>query len=320
LAFRKDTLLDLVEKLLKRGQSADRVLCCSLSCALCIQIGEHESLQVFSTLKPVLSNLCNDETLPPATRASAATALALTCFIGAEEPQDTVDCLNVLKSMFSKKIPSEVSHHTTFTNAILGWGLLLTVASQMVVSEQVDGVIGVICKLLELGDLNLRIAAGEAVSLVYELARESRGTFGGHVNNLFDLLRDLANESGRHKGKREKRQQKTSFRDFLKAVEHGVTPDTIIKFGKEGIELYSWARYRQYNALKDILSGGMNIHLQSNNLLRQIFDLGLPVSDVTKESKEARYERQLMNQAISKDRSMRRGKRRDNKHSAVGAD
>ena len=82
--------------------------------------------------------------------------------------------------------------------------------------------IGVICKLLELGDLNLRIAAGEAVSLVYELARESRGTFGGHVNNLFDLLRDLANESGRHKGKREKRQQKTSFRDFLKAVEVSV--------------------------------------------------------------------------------------------------
>ena len=75
------------------------------------------------------------------------------------------------------------------------------------------------CKILELGDLNLRIATGETLALVYELAREANVKFQGPVSTLYSLLRDLANESGRHKGKREKKQQKASFRDFLKSVE-----------------------------------------------------------------------------------------------------
>ena len=77
------------------------------------------------------------------------------------------------------------------------------------------------CKLLELGSLNLRIAAGETTALVYEVARQNRVSLQGPINNLYSLLRELANESGRHKGKREKKQQKSSFRDILKSVEVG---------------------------------------------------------------------------------------------------
>lgn len=74
-------------------------------------------------------------------------------------------------------------------------------------------------KLLERADLNLRIAAGETAALVYELGRASRVHFQGPVNVLHTCLRDYANESGRHKGKKEKRLQKASFRDILKTVE-----------------------------------------------------------------------------------------------------
>lgn len=78
--------------------------------------------------------------------------------------------------------------------------------------------IGPICKLLESGSLNLRIAAGETVALVYELAYDNRLTLQGPTNVLLILLQEFANESGRHKGKREKKQQKSSFRDILKSV------------------------------------------------------------------------------------------------------
>ena len=74
-------------------------------------------------------------------------------------------------------------------------------------------------KLLERADLNLRIAAGETAALVYELGRAGRIHFQGPVNVLQTYLRDYANESGRHKGKKEKRLQKASFRDILKTVE-----------------------------------------------------------------------------------------------------
>ena len=71
---------------------------------------------------------------------------------------------------------------------------------------------------MELGSLNLRIAAGETAALVYELAYNNRMSLQGPTNNLLDLLQEFSNESGRHKGKREKKQQKSSFRDILKSV------------------------------------------------------------------------------------------------------
>ena len=59
--FRKETILDFVEKLLKKGQKEDRILSSAICCALCVQLGDGESLSVFTTLKPVLINVVNDE-------------------------------------------------------------------------------------------------------------------------------------------------------------------------------------------------------------------------------------------------------------------
>lgn len=312
---RKETILDIVEKLLKKGQKEDRVLSSNIACALCIQLGEGESLRVFTTLKPILITIINDDTVAPSARGSAALALGLSCFIGAEETEDTAQCLSALKSAFSKKIPSEASHHVSFTHALLAWGLLLTVASESVVQEQMEGCISIICKVLENGDLNLRIAAGETVALMFELSREMDYTLAtGPINNLYSILRDLANESGRHKGKREKRQQKSSFRDILKSVENGQVPDEVIKFGSEFIRMTSWTWLCRYNRFKEALGSGTNIHLASNMLLREIFGLGIPVAKDLKESKTGKYERQWLNQATNKVRHLSRNQKRDHKH------
>lgn len=315
---RKETILDFVEKLLKKGQKEDRVLSSAISCALCIQLGEGESLKVFTTLKPILISMINDESVSPSARASAASALGLSCFIGAEETEDTAECLAALKAVFSKKIPSDPTHHIAFSNALLAWGLLLTVASESVAQEQVEGVLAIICKILERGDLNLRIAAGETVALVFEIAREMDYSLrNGPINNLYAMLRDLANESGRHKGKREKRQQRSSFRDILKSVEDGYSPDETIRFGIEYIKMTSWTWLCRYNAFKEALGSGTNIHLESNMLLREIFGLGIPITRECKESKSGKYERQWQNAVSTKARKQHRNQRRDNKHSAV---
>lgn len=314
---RKETILDFVEKLLKKGQQEDRILSAAISCALCIQLGDGESLKIFDTLKPILISLINDDSVSPSARASAASALGLCCFIGAEEMEDIADCLTALKVIFFKKVPADTSAHITFANSLMAWGLLLTVASQSVVEEQIENCVPVICKLLELGGLNLRIAAGETVALMYELGRQSDVFFSGPVHKLYDLLRELANESGRHKGKREKRQQKSSFRDIWKSVESKIPPDETIKFGMEYIQMTSWTWLRRYNAFKDALGSGTNTHLESNMLLREIFDLGIPVTKEMKQSKASKYEKQLMNAATSKTRTQKRNHRRDNKHSAA---
>lgn len=42
-----------------------------------------------------------------------------------------------LKAAFSKKIPAHTAHHCAFASALLAWGLLLTIAPQSIVEEQV---------------------------------------------------------------------------------------------------------------------------------------------------------------------------------------
>ena len=73
--------------------------------------------------------------------------------------------------------------------------------------------------LLETSDLNVRIAAGESLALMYEMARDFNKDFTGDSNGLCDLLRDLATDGNKHKAKKDLRQQRSSFRDILKTVE-----------------------------------------------------------------------------------------------------
>ena len=73
--------------------------------------------------------------------------------------------------------------------------------------------------LLETSDLNVRIAAGESLALMYEMARDFNRDFIGDSNGLCDLLRDLARDGTKHKAKKDLRQQRSSFRDILKTVE-----------------------------------------------------------------------------------------------------
>ena len=73
--------------------------------------------------------------------------------------------------------------------------------------------------LLETSDLGVRIAAGESLALMYEMARDINKDFIGDSNGLCDLLRDLATDGTKHKAKKDLRQQRSSFRDILKTVE-----------------------------------------------------------------------------------------------------
>ena len=44
-----------------------------------------------------------------------------------------------------------------------------------------------------------------------------------------------------------------------------------MKVSVETLSLDSWARLVQYDAFRDLLGSGMTLHLQNNELLRDIF-------------------------------------------------
>jgi hypothetical protein len=154
-------------------------------------------------------------------------------------------------------------------------------------------------RLLDSADVDLRIGAGEAIAVIYEGARFFDEDFGFAISSLpeegesteqvastavdVDLddlcfkLRQLATDSHKYRAKKDRKQQRSSFRDILRAVEENEAPDIRVKFGRETLDIDSWARKHQYDSFCHLLGSGMNLHLTHNELVREIFGLGAPL-------------------------------------------
>ena len=88
-------------------------------------------------------------------------------------------------------------------------------------------------RLLDSTDVDVRIGAGEAIALIYEGARQYDEDFGfdvssdggeasptlDQVDELCLKLRQLATDSNKYRAKKDRKQQRSSFRDILRAVE-----------------------------------------------------------------------------------------------------
>lgn len=99
-------------------------------------------------------------------------------------------------------------------------------------------------QLLDSTDVDLRIGAGEAIALIYEGARVFDEDFGfdisteeetddhdgiqqmdsasRHTSEMDELctkLRQLATDSHKYRAKKDRKQQRSSFRDILHAIE-----------------------------------------------------------------------------------------------------
>lgn len=153
--------------------------------------------------------------------------------------------------------------------------------------------------MLDSTDVDLRIGAGEAVAVIYEGARffdedfgfaavaEEEGEDGEaaarepvgdvDVDDLCSKLRQLATDSHKYRAKKDRKQQRSSFRDILRAVEENEAPEIQVKFGREVLDIDSWSRKHQYDSFCHALGSGMNLHLTHNELLREIFGLGAPL-------------------------------------------
>jgi hypothetical protein len=74
--------------------------------------------------------------------------------------------------------------------------------------------------LLDSADLEVRIASGECIALFYEILREQDENFEVELHDdLCDKLRLLATDSQRFRAKKDRKQQRSSFREILRTVE-----------------------------------------------------------------------------------------------------
>lgn len=75
-------------------------------------------------------------------------------------------------------------------------------------------------ELLQSPHLEVRMSAGDAIVLIFELGREYSADFQEDFTpDLCDMLRGLATDSHKYRAKKDRKQQRASFRDILHFIE-----------------------------------------------------------------------------------------------------
>ncbi|XP_072529279.1 interferon-related developmental regulator 1 isoform X2 [Salminus brasiliensis] len=324
LLERRMTITDSIERCLKKGKGEEQRAAASLACLLCIQLGSGiESEEVFKTLKPIFKTILNDGTANIQARQACATSLGLCTLVAEDDILDVYATMECFESLFMRSYVREdgsrpsLNPQTTqlHTNALLSWALLLTICSASHITAIIHKHLAKLPRLLESEDVNMRIAAGETIALLFELARDVDPDFDCEDwEPLCNKLNALATDCNKHRAKTDKRKQRSVFRDVLKAVEDGDFQTETIRFGTERMVIDSWVRKRTYDAFREFVGSGMNFHLQANEFIRDVFGLGPPVlidSAALKAMKSSRLERHLYNAAAFKARTKARNKFRD---------
>uniref|UniRef100_A0A673NL90 Interferon-related developmental regulator 1-like n=1 Tax=Sinocyclocheilus rhinocerous TaxID=307959 RepID=A0A673NL90_9TELE len=304
ISERRMTITDSIERCLKKGKGVEQCAAASLACLLCIQLGSGiESEEVFKTLKPVFKTILNDGAANIQARQAVSSRAPLLLFTHSFVREDG-------------SRPS-VNPQTTqlHTNALLSWALLLTICTGSHIRVIAQKHLPKLPRLLENDDVSMRIAAGETIALLFELIRDVDPEFDyDGWDSLCEKLNALATDCNKHRAKTDKRKQRSVFRDVLKAVEEGDFQSETIRFGTERMVIDSWVRKRTYDAFREFVGSGMNYHLQANEFIRDVFELGPPMlidSAALKAMKSSRLERHLYNAAAFKARTKARNKFRD---------
>ncbi|XP_036725266.1 interferon-related developmental regulator 2 isoform X3 [Balaenoptera musculus] len=319
------TVADALEKCLKKGKGEEQALAAAVLGLLCVQLGPGpKGEELFHSLQPLLVSVLSDSTASPAVRLhQCASALGLGCYVAATDVQDLVSCLTCLEGVFSRScgvggstapvVP--VSLQGLLCAALQAWALLLTICPSAHISRILDRQLPRLPQLLSSESVNLRMAAGETIALLFELTRDLEEDFVYEdMEALCSTLRTLATDSNKYRAKADRRRQRSTFRSVLHFVEGGECEEETVRFGLEVLYVDSWARRRVYAAFKDALGSGMHHHLQNNELLRDIFGLGpVLVLDATalKACKISRFEKHLYNAAAFKARTKARSRVRD---------
>ncbi|UYV80661.1 IFRD1 [Cordylochernes scorpioides] len=347
LMERRATMADLLERCLRRGKGEEQGQAALLAALVCLHYGPGvESEALYSLLRPHLLTFLADPTMAPSTRGKCGMALSLLCFIIDSNSEELATVMEALHSVYSGSYlkgngaPPTVSPDMAalHSSALLAWSLLVTTLTPSQLSTLNSTHFRRVPELLESTDLDLRIATGETLVVFYEMARLYDEDYEYHSEDrLVERLRVLATDCQKSRAKKDRRQQRASFRDVIRAIEDRESPDIKVKFGTEDLLINTWSRKRQYDSLCQLLGSGMNFHLtvsrvqtflssssdvsffQVNELLRDIFELGppLPTKPSIMMPKVSKMQRHIANMAACKARTKSRQRLRDKRADVI---
>ncbi|XP_066555224.1 interferon-related developmental regulator 2 [Amia ocellicauda] len=242
LLERRLTLSDCLERSLRKGGGEEQAAAARVSVLLCVQLGGGpEGEEGFKTLRPALCTVLSDSCASMAARHSCATALGMCCYVSAaDDVEDLCKSLSHLESVFTSSYPNRdgvLPAHKPGTlalhcAALQAWELLVTLCPASRLRTLLDQHLPKLQACLASSDVDFRIAAGEAIALLFELGRDVDQDFlFQDTAELCAHLKVLATDGNKHRAKADRRKQRSIFREVLHYIENEDFTEEKIRFG-----------------------------------------------------------------------------------------
>lgn len=239
---------------------------------------------------------------PAEVRCAAVEALAMCCFVAAEDDVCTMEVMERLRALW------KTGDAKVRACAVRAWSFLATSLNSVLSTPTVESVMCDIAGLLHDGDVDVRNASGELAALLCDVcgvgamlaeaearsasvsrdasedggARDDeetesvRAAANGGLESVVGRMRDLATghrTDNLRRNKREKASLRTTFRSVLAVVEDGQASVTKIKLQHGDSLVIDTVRGGvMLAAFRRALGGGFQLHLQANSLLHDVFN------------------------------------------------
>ncbi|XP_048130696.1 uncharacterized protein LOC115739590 isoform X3 [Rhodamnia argentea] len=213
--------------------------------------------------------------------------LAIVTFVGGNDPAETERSMQIMWQLVHPKLGSNVAavkpSPAIITAMVSAWAFLLTsIDGWSLDPKSWQESISYFSGLLDKDDRSVRIAAGEALAVIFDMGSLEKfcsqakdasdgstqdGKELAHVHGLrgkvLNQVRNLSVEAGgKGSAKKDLNSQRNLFKDILEFLEYGNSPEASIKIGGDVLQTSTWCKLIQLNFLKHFLGGGFVKHMQ----------------------------------------------------------
>lgn len=300
---------------------AEQYAACRVLEASSVVLGEDRD-DIAENLNDPLKKIINATGRVAQVRSAALRCLAMVHFICGtnclEEGEDATAVLALCEKVSAESYRGETVSPLLRATALDCWSLLSTTFSDALIAagdSDEDYNLGkglqllpLLAECLESADQSLRRSAGECVSLIHEcrlnlgMDEEAaanrterayrRGSWDGSewevlMDEVKQRIAELSVESGHHMSKKDKKEQRATFRDFMSTIVDDENPEEIVNWRGGKVTLNSWQDIIKLNFVRHCLQGGFQIQLMTNETLQAIFGAvfdgsGMPLNQLEK--------------------------------------
>ena len=238
---------------------------------------------------------------------AAIHALAVAAFFGGASIEETTEIMTLFQEISESDGASAQTEDDAdvVTASLEAWGFLATQLEDM--EDDSEQAMEVLVDQLESTHVNVQVAAGENIALLYEMSCTEieddekpedveididpdtytadgpkmirRYSVYDREHLLLQKLTELSNVSSKRISKRDRKTMHTSFMEIAKTVEHPSHGTKVLRVGIGGnvMHIKTWEQLLRFKALKRVLHSGFVVHYQENEAVFETLPLILSV-------------------------------------------